>query len=410
MLVRRHLEVCVFSYLAAELRSGDIAVAGSDSYANLHDQLMSWEECRPLAAAFCAQAGIPAALTAHYRSLLASTAARVDAGYPSNTDLALEGDQPVLRRRKGLDRRPEALRLEAVIHERLPQRALLDILTRTAYLLGWHHHFGPASGSDPKIRDTLARYVLAAFAYGTLLGPAQAAAHMRGKVSVHELTLAGNKHATAAKAEKASATVVNAFSKLDVTAMWGDGKTAAADGSQIDTWEDNLLAETSVRYGGYGGYRLVQPFHPVRGVGGGLHHRGPAQERQRRPARHDPRGHPGPFSRCRSSGLPPCRGSTCCPVSGTGTNWSSTARMRARGTSASTRCSATRRSTGASSKLTGRTCSAPRSRSGKTGCRRSHCCAGSAITPARTAFTEPSASAAGRSGPSRCFVTCQSPV
>jgi hypothetical protein len=28
MLVRRHLEVCVFSYLAAELRSGDIAVAG----------------------------------------------------------------------------------------------------------------------------------------------------------------------------------------------------------------------------------------------------------------------------------------------------------------------------------------------------------------------------------------------
>ena len=59
MLVRRHLEVCVFSYLAAELRSGDIAVAGSDSYANLRDQLMTWEECRPLAGAFCAQAGIP---------------------------------------------------------------------------------------------------------------------------------------------------------------------------------------------------------------------------------------------------------------------------------------------------------------------------------------------------------------
>ena len=52
---------------------------------------------------------------------------------------------------------------------------------------------------------------------------------------------------------------INAFSKLDVTAMWGDGKTAAADGSQIDTWEDNLLAETSIRYGGYGGiaYRHV---------------------------------------------------------------------------------------------------------------------------------------------------------
>ena len=308
MLVRRHLEVCVFSYLAAELRSGDIAVAGSDSYASLHDQLMSWEECRPLVDAFCAQAGIPAdpaALTAHFRSRLAEVAARVDAGYPSNTDLVLEGGRPVLRRRKGADRRPEALRLEAAIHDRLPQRALLDILTRTAYLLGWHHHFGPASGSDPKIRDTLARYVLTVFAHGTLLGPAQVAAHMHGQVSVHELTLAANKHATAAKIEKASATVINAFSKLDVTAMWGDGKTAAADGSQIDTWKDNLLAETSIRYGTRRHRlpadlrhlrRAVLPVHPLRGLGGRLPAGPAAVQRLGDPARISARRHPGPVA------------------------------------------------------------------------------------------------------------------
>ncbi|RMI43284.1 hypothetical protein EBO15_16495 [Actinomadura harenae] len=59
MPARRHLDVCVFSYLAAELRSGDIAVDGPDSYANLRDQLMSWQECQPLVDAFHAQAGIP---------------------------------------------------------------------------------------------------------------------------------------------------------------------------------------------------------------------------------------------------------------------------------------------------------------------------------------------------------------
>ncbi|MGH3807722.1 MAG: hypothetical protein ACRDRU_14080, partial [Pseudonocardiaceae bacterium] len=42
-LRRHHVEVCVFAHLAAELRSGDIAVMGSDSYANLHAQLMSWQ-------------------------------------------------------------------------------------------------------------------------------------------------------------------------------------------------------------------------------------------------------------------------------------------------------------------------------------------------------------------------------
>ena len=34
-LNRRHFEACVFTYLAAELRTGDVAVRGSQAYANL---------------------------------------------------------------------------------------------------------------------------------------------------------------------------------------------------------------------------------------------------------------------------------------------------------------------------------------------------------------------------------------
>ena len=102
----------MFSYLASELRSGDIAVVGADSYANLHAQLMSWDECVPLVDQFCGQAGIPSdptQLTAHYRAALADIAAVVDAGFPHNTDLSFEDGRPALRRRKGADRRPSAL-------------------------------------------------------------------------------------------------------------------------------------------------------------------------------------------------------------------------------------------------------------------------------------------------------------
>jgi hypothetical protein len=154
-------------------------------------------------------------------------AAGVDAGYPGNTDLVLEGGRPMLRRPKGVGRSKEAFVLEEAVHGRLPQRDLLDILTRTAYQPGWHHHFGPASGSDPKIKEKLGRYVLTVFTYGTLLGPAQVAAHMRGKVSAAELARAANQHATSEKITKASATVINAFNQLDIASVWGDGKTVA---------------------------------------------------------------------------------------------------------------------------------------------------------------------------------------
>ena len=95
-------------------------------------------------------------------------------------------------------------------------------MTRTAYAIGWHRHFGPASGSDPKIRDTLGRYALLTFCQGANLGPAQVARHMRGQVSVHELATA-NKHADSKKIHAASADVINAFARLDLSRLWGDG-------------------------------------------------------------------------------------------------------------------------------------------------------------------------------------------
>lgn len=44
----------------------------------------------------------------------------------------------------------------------------------------------------------------------------------------------------------ANTDVINAFARLDVAKLREDGHAVAADGSQINTWENNLLAETSI--------------------------------------------------------------------------------------------------------------------------------------------------------------------
>jgi hypothetical protein len=197
-LARRHFEACVFTYLAEALRTGDVAVRGSQAYANWAAQLLPWEDCEVLLDEFCAEAGLPATaseFTDGLRAALVARAAQVDAGYPNNADLVIDEATgvPTLRRRRGKDRAASALALEEAIKERLPERSLLDILGRTAYWLDWWRRFGPASGSDPKLADPLSRYVLTAFTYGCLLGPAQAARHIRG-VSAHELGSTANRH------------------------------------------------------------------------------------------------------------------------------------------------------------------------------------------------------------------------
>lgn len=131
----------MFSYLVADLRTGDIAVAGSEAYANFMEQLLPPQECEPLVAAYCREAGLPAdaaGAVATLRTQLEQTAAGVDTGFPANTDLRLTSGRPVLKPRQGKERRQSALDLEQAIHERMPERGILEILTRTAYLTGWH--------------------------------------------------------------------------------------------------------------------------------------------------------------------------------------------------------------------------------------------------------------------------------
>jgi len=171
-LHRRHFEACVFTYLANELRTGDIAVGGSQAYANWAAQLLPREDCEVLLGEFCAEADLPTSAQAFCDALrcrLTEQAAAVDAAYPENTDLVIDemSGKPSLRRRRSKPGDPSVAALEQAVKERMPERTLLEILARTAYWLEWWRRFGPASGSDPKLVDPLLRYVLTTFTYGS---------------------------------------------------------------------------------------------------------------------------------------------------------------------------------------------------------------------------------------------------
>ena len=137
MVVRRHFEAMVFTYLAEELRTGDIAVVGAGEYADWRANLLTWEECEPLLAGFCAEVGLPttaAAFVERLRHAHLDAAAELDAGYENNTDLVIgEGGVPTLKRRRGGGTPAAAEQLAEAIARRMPERSLLGIAPRT----GW---------------------------------------------------------------------------------------------------------------------------------------------------------------------------------------------------------------------------------------------------------------------------------
>lgn len=104
----------------------------------------------------------------------------------------------MLKPLRGMGTSQEAAQLAEEIRRRMPERTLIQILARTAYWLGRWRHFGPASGSAPKLQDPQGRYVLTTFACRSNMGPYETARHNPG-ISAHEISLAKNRHASIAK-------------------------------------------------------------------------------------------------------------------------------------------------------------------------------------------------------------------
>ena len=252
-LARRHFELCVLSCLADELVRGDVAAVGSDQYANWQRQLLSFADCQPHLAGYCQEVGLPAdgaGFVAELKAAMKDLALKVDAGYPDNADLVIEDDgRPSLKARTGAERTASARALEAELKERLPERSLLEVLARATRWVGWQRHLCPLSGSDPKLADPLERYMLVALTYGCNLGPHQAARHLGGRVSAHELGSTFRRHVTVAALNKAIADVVNAYLELDLAKVWGDASAVAVDGTKYEIYLDNLVAEYHIRYG-----------------------------------------------------------------------------------------------------------------------------------------------------------------
>ena len=256
-MVRRHFEVCVFSYLAAELKSGDICVTGSEAYADYREQLLSWEDCEPLLTPYCQQLGFSLdsdGFVENLKSWLTNTAAEVDNGYPNNTSVVINDQgEPVLKRPRRKTSSSSLKALEALIEERMPERNLIDILRDVNYWTNFTRHFGPLSGSDPKLERATERYLLTTFAYGCNLGATQAARHMRGVVTPYMISFVNQRHISLKGLNAANVDIINRYNVMTLPKIWGDGTTASADGTKYDLYEQNLISEYHIRYGGYGG-------------------------------------------------------------------------------------------------------------------------------------------------------------
>ncbi|RTL47062.1 MAG: Tn3 family transposase [Burkholderiales bacterium] len=250
---RRYLEVCVFSYLAKELKNGDVCIAGSDAFADDRKKLLPWEECLKVLGEYTDRAGIPATAEEFVDSLkqwLTDTAAEVDREFPDHAaDVTIgPSGEPSLKRTQPKEVPASAIALNSAIAARMPSRHLLDVLQNIDHWTDFTRHFGPLSGDDPKIRNARARYLVISWARGTGMGVVQASRHLVNQMSSHQLSYIDRRHMSLDQLDAAFRDMNELYLQLPLPKRWGDGTKVAADGTHYDFYDQNLLAGMHFRY------------------------------------------------------------------------------------------------------------------------------------------------------------------
>lgn len=254
---RRYFEMCVFSHIASEFKTGDICTEDSEEYSDYRNQLLSLEECKQLIEDYCVEMNFPIdkkQFINHLKSMLKEKSKAVDINYPKNSELVItDKGEAILKRRKSTADTSSIKKFKKQLEMYMPERNIMEILCNIEHWLNFTRHFGPLSGSEPKIDNAKEIYILLTFGYGSNMGPTQTSKHIRGNISPHMIHFTNKRHITEEKLDRAITDIINYYDKFQLPKIWGDVNVSAADGTKIDLYEQNLLSEYHIRYLGYGG-------------------------------------------------------------------------------------------------------------------------------------------------------------
>jgi hypothetical protein len=119
---RKYFEMCVFSQVMWELKSGDLYVENSDAFADYRTQQVSWAEYEANLDEFGKLVDLPVepkTFVAHVKNWLLDITQKTDQSFPHNQSVRLEQGRPVLKRPKKKVNSKKLAQIESLIEERI---------------------------------------------------------------------------------------------------------------------------------------------------------------------------------------------------------------------------------------------------------------------------------------------------
>ena len=250
-------EICVLQVLRERLRCKEIWVEGAERYRNPDDDLPTdFAANRDAYYHALQQPQDPDQFIAELQQAMREALAALDATLPGNPKVRLRESGTHRLVVTPLDPQPEPTQLRSLkteVGRRWPMTSLLDVLKETDLRVGFTEAFKTLASREVVSRAVLQqRLLLCLYGLGTNAGLKRMAASNR-EVDYPDLLYVRRRFIEKAALREAIRRVVNATLAARLEHIWGEETTAcAADSKKFGAWDQNLMTEWHIRYGGRG--------------------------------------------------------------------------------------------------------------------------------------------------------------
>jgi TnpA family transposase len=254
---RINYEICVLQALRDGLRSKEIWVDGADRYRNPDEDLPGdFRENREHYYQALNLPNDPKSFIENMKKAMFAGLLTLNEGMPRNTKVRVLQRGPHRLSVTPLDAQPEPTNLAALkaeVARRWGSTSLLDVLKESELRIGFTEVFQTTASRaaiDPA--ELRRRLLLCLYGIGTNAGLRRILTSDTG-ATYKELLYAKRRFIVKDSLRNAIARVVNAIFTVREADLWGEGTTAcASDSKKFGAWDQNLMTEWHIRYGGRG--------------------------------------------------------------------------------------------------------------------------------------------------------------
>ncbi len=187
---------------------------------------------------------------------MAESLEKLDHRMPKNHDVNIIGKGRGLIRLSPFNPAPEPInlkQLKAEINHQWHSTSLLDILKETDLRVNFTHNFKSMGTREIIDSSTLQkRLLLCLYGMGTNTGLKKINTGINGE-NYHDLLYVRRRYIHKDQLRNAIAEVINAIFEIRLPQIWGEGTTTcASDSKHFGAWEQNLMNQYHLRYGGRG--------------------------------------------------------------------------------------------------------------------------------------------------------------